>query len=213
LWIEEASSRILEVERVMSMPGFYYRITCSSCGETSDSYSAFVFPDLWEPVAELPAWSRLHRSYCRIELKLPSDQQRELRKDHARLLALAESVSSPALTVAIPRMDLGERPQDCRITLTPAPLCPFCGSAVHVEWDKSKDSEPRRRLVVCINNEGHPASLQVRRVYVVIPDAEAATHGLARVIDESGESHLFPQSCFVPVHLSVRAERLMCEES
>jgi len=158
----------------MSMPGFYYRLTCPSCGEASDSYPAFVFPHIWEPVAHLPAWSRLHRSYCRIELKLPQDQQRELRKDHARLLALAESFSSPAMTVAIPRLELGKRSEDCRITLTPAPVCPYCGSAVHVGWDKSEESEPPRRLVVCINNEDYPASLLVRKVYVAIPDAEAA---------------------------------------
>ena len=44
-------------------------------------------------------------------------------------------------------------------------------------------------FVVCIDNAGYPASLEVGKLYAVIPDAEAAAHGYVRVIDESGEDY------------------------
>jgi hypothetical protein len=56
-------------------------------------------------------------------------------------------------------------------------------------------------LVVCINNEGYPVSLERRKLYVTMPDAEAAKHGQLRVIDESGEDYLYPQELFVTVEL------------
>ena len=42
---------------------------------------------------------------------------------------------------------------------------------------------------VCINNAGYPASLEVGKLYPVIPDPKAAQHGYIRVIDESGEDY------------------------
>ena len=44
-------------------------------------------------------------------------------------------------------------------------------------------------FVVCIDNAGYPASLEVGKLYPVIPDAEAAKHGYIRVVDESGEDY------------------------
>jgi len=56
-------------------------------------------------------------------------------------------------------------------------------------------------LVVCINNEGYSVSLERRKLYVTMPDAEATKHGQLRVIDESGEDYLYPQEFFVAVDL------------
>jgi hypothetical protein len=56
-------------------------------------------------------------------------------------------------------------------------------------------------LVVCINNAGYSVSLERRKLYVTMPDAEAAKHGQLRVIDESGEDYLYPQELFVTVEL------------
>jgi hypothetical protein len=56
-------------------------------------------------------------------------------------------------------------------------------------------------LVVCINNEGYSVSLERRKLYVTMPDAEATKHGQLRVIDESGEDYLYPQEFFVAVEL------------
>jgi hypothetical protein len=42
---------------------------------------------------------------------------------------------------------------------------------------------------VCTDNRGYPASLEVGKLYPLIPDPEAAKHGYIRVIDESGEDY------------------------
>jgi len=62
---------------------------------------------------------------------------------------------------------------------------------------KSKKNLPG--FVVCINNENYPASLELHKIYRVIPDEDAAADGDIRVIDESGEDYLFPASYFTPI--------------
>ncbi len=57
------------------------------------------------------------------------------------------------------------------------------------------------QFVVCINNKGYPASLEVRKIYQAIPDDHAAEHQLVRVIDESGEDYLYPANYFMPIDL------------
>jgi len=57
------------------------------------------------------------------------------------------------------------------------------------------------QFVVCIKNEGYQASLEPRKIYQVLPDAEAESHKMLRVIDESGEDYLFPASFFSPISL------------
>ena len=47
----------------------------------------------------------------------------------------------------------------------------------------------RTAFAVCIDNTGHPASLEAGKLYQVVPDAEANKHGLIRVIDESSEDY------------------------
>ena len=56
-------------------------------------------------------------------------------------------------------------------------------------------------LVICIDNSDYPASLENRKVYETVADDEAAKHGQIRVIDESGEDYLYPDSCFVEANL------------
>ena len=64
-----------------------------------------------------------------------------------------------------------------------------------------------RRFAVCINNEGYPASLELHKVYEVIPDPFAEEHLMIRVIDESGEDYLFAANRFVPIRLPVAANK------
>lgn len=61
---------------------------------------------------------------------------------------------------------------------------------------------------LCIGNEGYPASLQVRTIYRGISDVEAESHGMLRVIDESGEDYLFPASLFVPIKVPQAAAKV-----
>lgn len=52
------------------------------------------------------------------------------------------------------------------------------------------------RFVVCISNEGYPASLEPRKIYLAIPDDSAEEVDMLKVVDESGEAYLFPASLF-----------------
>ena len=60
-------------------------------------------------------------------------------------------------------------------------------------------------FVICIDNEGYLASLERYKVYRCLPDLKAAEHGMLRIVDESGEDYLYPESRFVPIDLPWRA--------
>ena len=57
------------------------------------------------------------------------------------------------------------------------------------------------RYVVCVDNRGNSAALEVRKIYRVLQDASAKARGLVRVIDESGEGYLYPEKYFVPIEV------------
>ncbi|MDQ3009529.1 MAG: hypothetical protein M3X11_02335 [Acidobacteriota bacterium] len=57
------------------------------------------------------------------------------------------------------------------------------------------------QFAICVKNEDYPASLQLWKVYRVLPDEKGARHNMIRVVDESGEDYLFSASYFVPVEL------------
>jgi len=58
------------------------------------------------------------------------------------------------------------------------------------------------KFVICIDNSAYPASLEVRKLYEMVTDKDAARVGQIRVIDESGESYLYPAALFVDANLS-----------
>jgi hypothetical protein len=63
-------------------------------------------------------------------------------------------------------------------------------------------SRRRNRLVVCIDNKNYPASLEKRKIYLVLPDSVAERLSLLRIVDESGESYLYPKLLFRSIALS-----------
>jgi hypothetical protein len=63
------------------------------------------------------------------------------------------------------------------------------------------------RLVVCIDNDGYTASLEKRKIYVVLEDDDAHKHNLLRVVDESGEDYLFPKALFRLITLPAPIKR------
>jgi hypothetical protein len=69
------------------------------------------------------------------------------------------------------------------------------------------------RFLICIRNDGYPASLETRKVYQELPDPDAEAQDLVRVIDESGEDYLFPKSMFLPVELSGEASAVLLKAS
>lgn len=56
-------------------------------------------------------------------------------------------------------------------------------------------------FVVCLSNEGYAASLEVGKLYQVIPDKEATKHGGLRVIDEDGEDYFYDSEMFCPLQV------------
>jgi hypothetical protein len=67
------------------------------------------------------------------------------------------------------------------------------------------------QFVICVRNKDYPASLEVRKVYQVIPDGRASKHHQLRVIDESGQEYLYPEEYFVTVDLPHAAERAVLQ--
>jgi len=59
----------------------------------------------------------------------------------------------------------------------------------------------KSKFVNCVENSEHPASLERRKIYEVLPDPDAAKEGLIRVIDESGDDYLYPESYFIDANL------------
>jgi hypothetical protein len=69
------------------------------------------------------------------------------------------------------------------------------------------------QFAICLNNEGYPASLEVGKVYRVIPDDEAAAHGYLRIIDESGEDYAFTASRFHVIELPLAVGQALLSAS
>jgi hypothetical protein len=64
-----------------------------------------------------------------------------------------------------------------------------------------------QRFVVCIDNSDYRASLELHKIYQVLPDQRAAADDYLRVVDESGEDYLYSTKRFVPIELPQRVER------
>ena len=76
---------------------------------------------------------------------------------------------------------------------------------------ESKKTVPE--FVVCINNIDYPASLELHKIYRVLPDKAAADEGDIRIIDESGEDYLYPSSHFFPIQVPETVEESLCRAS
>lgn len=76
---------------------------------------------------------------------------------------------------------------------------------------------PRRgqaaRFVVCIENAGYPASLELHKIYRAVPDPDAAQDGDIRIVDESGEDYLYPAEWFAAVELPRRVRTSLLRRS
>ena len=70
-----------------------------------------------------------------------------------------------------------------------------------------KKMKPVHQFAVCINNAEYPSSLELHKIYRVLPDADAAEDGDFRVVDESGEDYLYPAEYFVLVDLPHAVEK------
>ena len=65
------------------------------------------------------------------------------------------------------------------------------------------------QFAVCIKNKGYEASLEIGKLYRVLPDAEAEDHGYLRIIDESGEDYGYAAERFFAIELPKSLQRAL----
>ncbi len=70
-------------------------------------------------------------------------------------------------------------------------------------------SSLRRRLVLCLRNDGYGVSLERGKFYRTVADPRARRHGQIRVIDESGKDYLFPEEFFTVIELPRTVRRVL----
>jgi hypothetical protein len=58
------------------------------------------------------------------------------------------------------------------------------------------------RFAVCVRNEGYESSLELHKIYRLVPDHDADKEGDVRVVDESGEDYVYPAEWFVPIDVT-----------
>jgi hypothetical protein len=74
-----------------------------------------------------------------------------------------------------------------------------------------RQKEKEARFAVCVNNADYPASLELHKIYRVLPDEDAGVDGDIRVVDESGEDYLYPAEWFIPIELPQAVEESLLQ--
>ena len=59
----------------------------------------------------------------------------------------------------------------------------------------------KARFAICVKNSEYPASLELHKIYRVIPDQDARKDGDLRITDESGEDYLYPADYFLLIDI------------
>jgi hypothetical protein len=75
--------------------------------------------------------------------------------------------------------------------------------------ENRKSESSYSSYVLCIDDGGYPASLEVRKIYVTLPDERAAEDHYIRVIDETKEDYLYPAKLFVPIEVPPEATTVL----
>ena len=71
----------------------------------------------------------------------------------------------------------------------------------------------REAFVICVRNDDYPASLELRKLYLVVQDPSAARHDLVRIVDESGDDYLYPANYFMAIRLPQSVKRVLAKAS
>jgi hypothetical protein len=84
---------------------------------------------------------------------------------------------------------------------------------VRLGRENARETSAKRRrnaqFAVCIDNEGYQASLELGKLYRILPDKDAQAHGLVRVIDESGEDYAYSSNRFHSMKVPSVIERAL----
>ena len=65
------------------------------------------------------------------------------------------------------------------------------------------------RFAGCIKNRGYEASLEVGKLYRILPDRDAEKHGYLRIVDESGEDYGYAARRFFVIDLPKPLEKVL----
>ncbi len=65
------------------------------------------------------------------------------------------------------------------------------------------------KFAICVNNTDYPVSLELHKLYRLVPDEDAEQDSDLRVIDESGEDYLYPADYFVVVEFPRTIQRVL----
>jgi len=68
-------------------------------------------------------------------------------------------------------------------------------------------------FAICLDNHGYKASLEVGKLYPVVPDKAAEKEGYLRVIDESGEDYAFATDRFHLVELPAKVKKTLAHNA
>jgi hypothetical protein len=60
-------------------------------------------------------------------------------------------------------------------------------------------------FALCVKNDDCD-DVELRKIYRLLPDETAAKDGYVRVVDESGEDYLYPDSYFIIVKLPIEVQ-------
>mgnify|MGYP001046616340 CR=1 FL=1 len=71
-----------------------------------------------------------------------------------------------------------------------------------------KHKSKKKYFALCIENKDSE-DLEKRKIYQVLQDKEAEREGYLRVIDESGEDYLYPESYFILVELPIEVQEVL----
>ena len=61
------------------------------------------------------------------------------------------------------------------------------------------------QFAICVSNAEYPVSLELHKIYRVLPDEDAREGGDLRIIDESGEDYLYPAEYFIVIEVPCHA--------
>lgn len=68
-------------------------------------------------------------------------------------------------------------------------------------------------FVVCVDNSGYVASLELHKIYRSVPDQDAESDGDIRVVDESGEDYLYSKERFIPIEVPTALRKSLAHAS
>lgn len=68
-------------------------------------------------------------------------------------------------------------------------------------------------FLLCVDNNGYEASLEMLKLYEKISDKEAERHDQVRIVDESGDDYLYPSKFFAAVRLSTQIRNRIIEKT